>query len=188
MTESTSQVVNILNKPMKVCSSCKLSKSLYDDFYEVKSQRLNTCKDCKRAVNKKWRDENPATVSKLHKEYREEIKSDPVKYAEYLERKKVESRSDNGLTRHYKSKFGLTVDDVRSMLSKQNGLCANIGCSQDIYLRPENGQKKAVVDHCHTTGKVRGMLCTRCNSFLGYLEKDKNLVPGLMDYLNKSKG
>src|SRR6266705_6075811 len=54
------------------------------------------------------------------------------------------------------AKRGLSVDDYLHLLEKQNGVCA-------ICFRPEKGDKRLAVDHCHVTNVVRGLLCRRCN-------------------------
>src|SRR6185437_14192734 len=59
-------------------------------------------------------------------------------------------------------KYGVTHDDYMEMLAKQNGVCA-------ICNLPERSAKTAAlsVDHDHSTGKVRGLLCVRCNAMIG---------------------
>lgn len=86
----------------------------------------------------------------------------------------------------YKRRYGLSFDDVRGMLNKQMSLCANRACGKEITLETK-GMKgnKAVVDHSHDTGKVRGLLCTACNTALGFLE-NKNRTLGLTEYLQRT--
>lgn len=57
-------------------------------------------------------------------------------------------------------KYGLTTDQFNDLLTKQNNQCAI--CSRGFVKTPN-------VDHDHNTGKVRGLLCTPCNNFLGYI-------------------
>lgn len=73
--------------------------------------------------------------------------------------KPFNSRND-GLTRTY----GITLEDYDRMLQDQNGRCA-ICCSSN-----HKGAARTshwCVDHCHSTGKVRGLLCHACNRALG---------------------
>ncbi len=58
----------------------------------------------------------------------------------------------------------LTVDWYRTKLQQQNRCCEI--CKKSV----EEIKKRLVVDHCHTTGKVRGLLCDRCNFILGVIE------------------
>lgn len=59
--------------------------------------------------------------------------------------------------------YGLTPEDVASMIAAQNNRCAICG---DIMRGPRNQH----IDHDHRTGKIRGVLCCKCNTSLGYLE------------------
>lgn len=83
-------------------------------------------------------------------------------------------------TKHLKSKFGLTPDQFDSQLDKQGGLCP-------LCQRPSSGVggAKGVVDHCHKTGKVRGILCHPCNSALHALERDITWADRAVEYLSK---
>lgn len=57
-------------------------------------------------------------------------------------------------------RYGLTEDDVHAMEEAQEHRCGICGV-----------EKRLVIDHCHSTGRVRGLLCNQCNTFLGLLEK-----------------
>ena len=75
-------------------------------------------------------------------------------------------------------KYGLTVEQYNIMLSEQNGTC---GICKLVCL---TGRRLAV-DHCHDTGRVRGLLCSNCNRGNGMLkESPKNLAASLR-YLAK---
>jgi hypothetical protein len=63
-------------------------------------------------------------------------------------------------------KFGITSAQYDAMLVSQDGKCA--------ICRRENINKRLAVDHNHVTGKVRGLLCVRCNVWLGVYEKFKS--------------
>jgi hypothetical protein len=65
--------------------------------------------------------------------------------------------------RRLKRVYGLTEEQVDSMLIEQNGLCA-------MCNRVMSGSKDPVIDHNHVTGKVRGLLHHRCNVGLPYIE------------------
>ena len=56
------------------------------------------------------------------------------------------------------------MDKYESMLLSQKGLCALCETSD-----PKGPTSKFVVDHCHITGKIRGLLCNHCNTGLGKL-------------------
>ena len=78
--------------------------------------------------------------------------------------------------RKYKLKeYGLTQDDYDDLLKKQDGRCGI--CEFKVL------DKKLVVDHCHLTGRVRGLLCTKCNVAIGLLRDDPELVKAALRYL-----
>ena len=75
--------------------------------------------------------------------------------------------------------YGLSAEDVSSMFEDQGGRCA--GCSKEIVLGgrlPES----ACVDHDHSTGQVRGLLCRECNMALGLLHDNAEVVDKLSGY------
>ena len=83
-----------------------------------------------------------------------------------------------------KCTFGITREQFESMLAAQNGVCAICG-------RPETVKRKGVVhalsvDHCHVTGKIRGLLCSRCNRLLGYVgQRCEGFLSKAQAYLDK---
>ena len=76
-------------------------------------------------------------------------------------------------------RFGITEDDYNDMYNAQMGLCA-------ICHKPENGIKLAV-DHCHDSGKVRGLLCKRCNMGIGLLGDSPDTLISAAMYLKGAK-
>lgn len=76
-----------------------------------------------------------------------------------------------------KKRFGMTPDDYMRMLDRQNGVCGICGRT--------NGQKKLCVDHCHATGRVRGLLCTKCNKGLGIFDDDVTRIVRAAEYLKE---
>jgi hypothetical protein len=82
--------------------------------------------------------------------------------------------------RRLRSKYGITADRYYEILREQDGLCAI--CRKP----PEGGPKrrsKLHVDHCHKTGRVRGLLCFRCNSTLGQVEESFDVLAAMVHYL-----
>lgn len=79
--------------------------------------------------------------------------------------------------------YGITEADFRELEAKQGGRCAI--CSS---LPEERSTRCRVlsVDHCHETGKVRGLLCDPCNRGLGFLGDSEDSLAKALDYLRKS--
>ena len=78
----------------------------------------------------------------------------------------------------YKRRYGITPTDYDLMLSDQNGVCKICG-SKDS----KKGDHRFMVDHCHTTGKVRGLLCGPCNSAIGLLGDNISTLQNAINYL-----
>lgn len=74
------------------------------------------------------------------------------------------------------SRFGITLDDYQNLLDKQNGVCA-------ICLNPPRINKNLHVDHCHSTGKIRGLLCFRCNWGLSFFSDNPSRLLRAHKYL-----
>lgn len=72
---------------------------------------------------------------------------------------------------------GMTIDEYDSLFFKQNGMCASCGSKE---LSP-NGY--LCIDHDHVTGKIRGLLCSRCNLTLGMVHDEITVLESLIDYL-----
>ena len=73
--------------------------------------------------------------------------------------------------------YGLSEDDFYALRDKQGGLCAICG-------HPDRSAKAILhVDHCHDTGKVRGLLCHHCNVGLGHFRNDPALLSRAATYL-----
>lgn len=74
-------------------------------------------------------------------------------------------------------RYGISLDDFNNMRKAQNNLCKF--CNETLPSR-------AVVDHCHITGKVRGLLHQKCNIIIGFFETNKHLFKNLEPYLRNN--
>lgn len=103
--------------------------------------------------------------------------------------REYQKRNKGKLDEYYRawrlaSKYGLSVADYERMHVEQEGVCAI--CGREQMQAARNGKKPLHVDHCHATGKVRGLLCKECNTTLGHIEKEEWLTKALA-YLERSK-
>ena len=143
----------------KQCTKCNQTKQLID-FHKVNGKsekRRSICKLCHNAT------------------YRDNYKKNPQKYRAYTNSKSYRPE----LKRKSNLKiFGLTIEQYEEMLRQQNGVCA-------ICLEECISGKRLAVDHCHITGKVRQLLCRRCNQSMGKFNDDPILLQKVVDYLLK---
>ena len=85
-----------------------------------------------------------------------------------------------------KRNYGISLEDYDQLLKKQNGGCAICGTTNPVG---RSGQFGPVfhVDHCHTNGHIRGLLCHHCNVALGAFKDDPKLLMKAMQYLERNK-
>lgn len=77
--------------------------------------------------------------------------------------------------------YGITLEQYEEMLNDQNGGCAICGKT------PEQENRRLPIDHCHDTGRVRGVLCAKCNQALGMFNDNPDLLCNAAEYLSKFK-
>jgi len=89
---------------------------------------------------------------------------------------------DHAYTSAYlKRTYGITYDDYLRMLEEQQHRCAI--CPSEGFTMDPKHKLKLVVDHCHTTGRVRGLLCHNCNRALGLLKDSRSSLERAIGYL-----
>ena len=81
-------------------------------------------------------------------------------------------------SQHLQYAYGISYEDYEALLTSQKHCCA-------ICLKPLKRGRLRNLDHCHNTGKVRGILCHRCNLALSFFDNDPEFVYKILDYLEK---
>lgn len=98
--------------------------------------------------------------------------------ARYHTNPETREAADRSNLKHYLAKrYGVTPEWYYDELKKQNGVCAI--CEQQCFNR-------LAVDHCHVSGKVRGLLCQSCNTALGHFRDKPELLRKAAQYLEES--
>lgn len=140
------------------CTECENSKS-ESEFYNYKHERR--CKQCVSEIRKAAYKANP--------EKHRKAKSDFTK-----------SNPDNIRNTKLKQTYGITLKQYNDMLAKQNYGCAICGKPETAVWRGRT--LSLAVDHCHTTDKVRGLLCMKCNRAFGLLEENTTNMLNMIEY------
>jgi hypothetical protein len=133
-------------------------------YYQKHSEKIKK--------NKKSRDRNTPAQKKWKQEYY-------LRNKEIIRAKQKQWRSDNKLElkdRIMKKKYGIGVDQFTQMKLEQSNQC--------LICAMEN---KLVIDHCHKTGLVRGLLCETCNILLGHAKDDQHILNSAIQYLARFK-
>jgi hypothetical protein len=74
----------------------------------------------------------------------------------------------------------VSEQEYRNLLAAQGGVCAICTSS------PKAGRRRLCIDHCHETGRVRGLLCDRCNRGIGLLRDNVSVLARAIEYLKTS--
>lgn len=90
---------------------------------------------------------------------------------------KTESGKRSAANTKLKRRFGITIDDYEKMYQEQGGSCLICGAHESC------NSHRLAVDHCHETGKVRGLLCKSCNVGIGNLKDNYDLCLRAARYL-----
>lgn len=84
-------------------------------------------------------------------------------------------------SRYLTRTYGITLRDYEEMLKAQNSLCKI--CGGTGFKMKEHHDLLLVVDHCHKTGVIRGLLCHNCNRGLGLFKDSPEALQAAKDYL-----
>jgi hypothetical protein len=150
---------------MRTCYKCKTEKPL-SAFYSHKTHgHRYDCVPCARLAVKVYRQSN---LDKARKSWKASQKK-------HRDANKALYR-DKQLQKNY----GITLMDYSRMLEQQRGACAicsSFGCKTGRAL---------AVDHCHKTGRVRGLLCAACNRALGNFKDSTIILDKAKSYLQRA--
>lgn len=109
---------------------------------------------------------------------------------DYRQRRKQDGKthdSEYARNARLKTQYGITAKQYDEMSEQQNHVCAICGCSETSLGTNTNKVRKLAVDHCHQSGKVRGLLCMSCNTALGKFKDSEQLLINAIKYL-KGRG
>lgn len=126
-------------------------------------QHYQENKEIYAAKSKAWREANPERAKENRRRNYELNKEKNTEYSTWYNRKR---------------KLGITKENYIELLEEQKGVCSI--CKQTCT-------KSLAVDHDHTTGKIRGLLCNSCNRGLGYLKDSVAILKAATSYLEYHK-
>jgi len=151
-----------IGKDEKKCSACGQTKFVFD-FDKNKSRKSgygSICKECRRKYRrrKECHKANNECSKRWRKANPEKVRRQQLKYS-----------------------YGLTIEEYNQMFEQQKGCCAICGRHQS-ELKLTLG-----VDHNHTTGEIRKLLCRGCNSGIGHFNDDIELLLKAVNYLKEKE-
>ena len=153
---------------MKRCAACHNEKPLGDFYRHRRSPdgRGSYCKPCSSARHLEWR---LANADKVRAQAR-------ARFAAEMRLTPDRVRARNRLTGFRRRGIDITLEEYNRLLLTQGGVCA-------ICQEPCSTGRNLAVDHDHKTGRVRGLLCSRCNSAIGLLRDDPAIAYKAEQYL-----
>ena len=137
----------------------------------IRRGQVSKSTEAQRNYMREYYERNKENLKKRHRSYYENNKE------RILSREKELRDPEAKWAYNLEYKFGITVEQYKLMYEQQRGLCL-------ICEKPPTGRfKKLAVDHCHSTGKIRGLLCSGCNRAIGYLKDDPQMLEKAAAYL-----
>lgn len=174
----------------KECSECKQHKN-FSEFRKNNKMLLKIsshCCDCLRSRARKFYAANKQRLLLAAKEKRK----NNLLYVRKRERNwrlRNQDRSKGKTLQKYwpGSSWREALNNFKLLQELQNNLCASCGSAETKkYNRPPHQILDLCVDHCHNTGKVRGLLCDACNVMLGLAKDNPKVCRDAAVYLEKS--
>lgn len=163
----------------KKCFHCEIEKpvSEFNKYSASKDGLRHICRSCQKAVNKRTYDNHRESRQARARDYyanradknrlREYSKQYHAKYAAKVRDKELQTV------------YGISLEEYNKLLFLQGGGCAICGMPPGA----RHGGRRLGVDHCHATGKIRGILCSSCNLGIGKFHDDPSLLAKAFSYL-----
>ncbi len=167
---------------MKTCSTCHIEKPL-EDFSKNKRATLGYgcyCKLCQRIRDRAYYAINSEKKLLLTKKYYKNNRDLCSSKRKLYRSKNVEKLKNDKL----KNNYNITLQEYNALFEKQNGKCAICGTNKYTTDYRTGKDRSLYIDHCHTTGIVRGLLCNACNLGLGKFKDSRELIVKTLNYLD----
>lgn len=150
---------------MKTCNKCLIKQSLdnYRSHSTTKDHKRTICKSCDDANQRRWYAAN-----------KEEYAATTLAW----QRKNPEKRKGYRI----KATYGISFDDFLDMLKAQENKCKICGTAHSM----NTSKTRLCIDHDHVTGKVRGLLCDKCNRGLGVFRDNPEFLLKAAEYLKNA--
>jgi Autographiviridae endonuclease VII len=154
----------------KKCIKCGQMKGL-SEFHKAtagKDGHRTLCAVCGRAASLKWKAENRERSRQTARQW----------HLDNPEKSKQSSRNTK-----LKKAYNIDLTQYERMLTEQKSVCAICFELETAVDYKTKLIKALAVDHCHATGKIRGLLCSRCNMVLGKAKDSTKLLESAAIYL-----
>ena len=168
------------NKEVAKCRVCGVELTDENWYLCNKKKHVYICRSCAKQQGKQYYKTHKKKKRQYGKQYRETHKEEiKQRNKRYLKTHGEEIRKRDKLRSRIK-KYGITIKQELEMLEKQENKCAICG-------KKLSNLTEANIDHDHSTGKVRGLLCNNCNTAIGMLRETPELFDKAKEYILKHK-
>lgn len=197
-------------RDVKQCTVCGEGKPLHEFVTDrrAKDGRASLCRECKRETSKQRRAGNPVRSTRFDVTWprecprcrvmkgEEDYPLDPNRKSgrhSYCRTCRAEDARERAVARRESGKLaednlrraarrvGVPVEEVVRLNEEQGGRCRICGGL------PTGNHGRLVLDHCHGSGRFRGLLCGHCNAALGFLEDDTQRLRNAIQYLEENR-
>jgi hypothetical protein len=146
----------------KTCNVCGVEKPLDSEYFRLSVYKRKDGQRCFRPTCRSC--DNKKNLDRYHN-------------------KGGKQKQKTRAQRYNLKKYGLSVEEYNEMVLAQDGKC-KICLSTDSHRT--NTKYNLFVDHCHKTGKIRGLLCHHCNAALGHMRDSKDVLERAIRYLDEN--
>jgi hypothetical protein len=158
---------------MKKCTRCQTEKENSEFRKSTRGPLSSWCRQCEREYQREIYKKNPFKRKERANRWME-------KYAvEYSAKRKIERQ------KYYASeiarKYKISKQEAQRLIDTEGSMCKACGICFDMT-KP---LLRRNLDHCHTTGKIRGFLCSRCNTVAGFVNDETEILEKISNYLKK---
>ncbi len=176
------ELENIIKENNKSAKSgytlrCRLCKKEKDKRWNEKNMEYKV------EYSKKWRENNPG---KRNEWQRNDRKKNPEKYLTYEANQRKKNWRKNSISESLR-KLGCSLEQFENLKTNQNNLCAICNKPETRKSRRDGEICRLCIDHCHTTGKIRALLCHSCNTGIGKFKDNIELLECAIEYLKSHK-
>lgn len=163
------------------CKLCDLESKKNSQNYKVVTKKANeNSKEYRQLWKQSEKGKESAKIYNIKTKYAGQKRWNKTDDGKEYTKTKNDKDKDYRIERHLNSKYGLTIQSYKELSKNQNDKCA---CCHVHISDLKNKINKLVVDHCHITDNIRGLLCHSCNLGIGLLGDDKKSILMAVTYL-----
>lgn len=174
----------------KFCTQCNTYHSVSNFHKQAKAKDglQFRCKQCDKAFHQARYLKDKEKISEQTRKWKEENKEKAYTTGNEWRKNNADKVKEYQRTSHLRKNFGMEIEDYETLLAAQNGVCAICSEAESFIHKATGKPARLAVDHCHTNGNVRKLLCKACNNGLGLFRDNPELLLKAADYLKEHHG